>query len=234
MRALLEEQYGPRPWEWDGPAVDVLVGAILSQNTSNANSSAGHERLARRFATWDAVADADARQVEHCIQVSGLSRLKAPRIQGILRSIRAERGVIDLEHLRDRPPREAYDALVRFPGVGPKTAYCVLLFSFGMPVFPVDTHIHRIAIRLGILPDSASADEAHGVLVDLIPPEHRYAMHLLLIAHGRAVCVARNPRCERCCLLRLCPTGQGRLDGSAEAGGSPPRRRQRASRGAKP
>ena len=204
----LERAYGVRKWRSFGKAVDLLVETILSQNTNDANSSAGYRRLRRRFRTWNRVADAPVCEVEECIRVSGLSRIKAPRIQRILQEIRASRGKIDLEFLKSATPRQAYDYLTGFNGVGPKTAQCVLLFAFGMPVFPVDTHIFRIARRLGLLPRRATAANAHEVLTPLIAPEDRYAMHILLIAHGRRTCRARGPLCEWCCLLDLCPHGR--------------------------
>ncbi len=191
--------------------MDTLIGTILSQNTSDANSSAGFRRLKGRFGTWDAVADAPAAAIERAIRVSGLSRRKAPRIRRILRDIRAERGRISLAFLSRRPSEEAYAYLVRFAGVGPKTALCVLLFGFGMPVFPVDTHIYRIATRLELLDASTPPERAHEVLTSMIAPGDRYALHVLLIAHGRQTCRARSPRCRECCLLALCPYGRRRV-----------------------
>lgn len=192
------------------------MGTILSQNTSNANSSAGLRALRRRLPTWNSVADARVSTVEKCIRVSGLSRVKAPRIRAILRQIRADRGRISLAFLRAQDDREAYDYLLGFDGVGPKTALCVLMFAFGKPVFPVDTHVHRIARRLGLLGDGVPADRAHETLTPPIAPDDRYAMHVLLIAHGRATCRAQNPRCKECCLLKLCPHGRSQERGSGD------------------
>ena len=207
VRRRLVTQYGPRPWQSSGPAVDMLVGTILSQSTNGANSTLGYRRLREALPTWDQVADAPVRRIERCIRPAGLFRQKAPRIRAILRGIRADRGRIDLQFLAEHKPDAACAYLLAFDGVGPKTAYCVLMFAFGMPVFPVDTHIHRIAIRLGVLADRSTAAEAHDVLASLIHPRSRHAMLLLLIAHGRAVCRARRPRCEDCRLLELCPHG---------------------------
>lgn len=205
---LLKRAYGERPWQCWGRGVPVLVETILSQNTSAANSTAGYRQLWRAFRSWKKVADAPVEQVERAIRVSGLSRIKAPRIQSILRQLREAHGRIDLEFLKDREPQEAYAYLTQFTGVGPKTANCVLLFSFNMPVFPVDTHIHRIAIRLGVIPADSSADDAHRLLLPMIPPEDRYAMHVLLIEHGRRTCRAQNPRCGECCLRGSCPAAK--------------------------
>jgi endonuclease-3 len=206
----LVRAYGPRPLRTWGRAVPVLVETILSQNTSNRNSQAGYRILRRTFKTWNAVADAPVEAVERAIRISGLSNIKAPRIQSILRQIRDAHGRIELEFLRDKPPADAMAYLRAFKGVGPKTANCVLLFSFGMPLFPVDTHIHRLAIRLGLIPPKATLEQAHDHLAEAIAPAERYPLHILLIEHGRKICKPRNPRCDQCVLLKLCPTGQVR------------------------
>jgi endonuclease-3 len=205
--SLLRRSYGGRPWRQWGRGVDLLVETILSQNTSDANSAAGYRRLRRRFRSWNQVADAPAEEVEKCIRISGLSRIKAPRIGRVLRRVREDRGRIELEFLKEYGPAAAYEYLMRFDGVGPKTANCVLLFAFGMPVFPVDRHIHRIALRMELVPAGTSVEEAHDLLGPLIAPRERYEMHVLMIKHGRERCRARNPQCGRCALLELCPYG---------------------------
>lgn len=207
---LLRQAYGPRPWKCWGDAVSVLVDTILSQNTTAANSNAGYRRLRRRFRSWNQVANAPVEQVEQCIRISGLSRIKAPRIQAILRQIKADRGRMDLQFLADLDDETAYDYLRRFPGVGPKTACCTLLFAFGKAAFPVDTHIHRIARRLGLVPAAATAEQAHDLLKPMIPPKDRYEMHVLLIEHGRTTCKAINPKCSECVLLKTCDSGRQR------------------------
>ncbi len=207
---LLRHAYGARPWKCWGDGVSVLVDTILSQNTSAANSNAGYRQLRRRFRSWNQVADAPVEEVERHIRVSGLSNLKAPRIQAILRQLRSDRGQIDLQHLAKMDDEQALDYLLHFPGVGPKTAHCVLLFAFGKSVFPVDTHIHRIARRLGLINAKTTADQAHDRLKPIIAPEDRYEMHVLLIEHGRKTCRAINPKCDQCVLRRMCPWGQTR------------------------
>lgn len=206
----LRRAYGEKPFRRWGNGIDVLVETILSQNTSDANSSAAYRRLRRRFPTWQSVADAPVEQLEQAIRVAGLSRLKAPRIQTILRQLHADRGRITLEFLRRMPPPAAEACLRRFHGIGPKTVCCVLLFAFGMPLFPVDTHIHRIARRLRWIAPRLNAEAAHRLLQPLIAPEDRYEMHVLLIRHGRQTCKALSPRCSRCPLLDLCPYGRRR------------------------
>jgi len=217
-RALdrLADAYGRPVRRRHGSGVDVLVATILSQNTTGANSTAGFARLKERFPRWSEAADASAATIERCIRSCGLSRQKAPRIRRTLRQLRGRRGRISLEFLRRRPTDEAYRYLLDFDGVGPKTALCVLLFALDLDVFPVDTHIERIAKRLGVLEASVSAERAHEALTPLIAPEDRYAMHLLLIAHGRRCCRARNPLCDECCLLAICPQGR-RVTGKGAA-----------------
>jgi endonuclease III len=202
---LLTQTYGPRPWKCWGRGVDVLVDTILSQNTSDANSTAGYRRLRRRFRSWNQVANAEPDQVEKCIRISGLSKLKAPRIQHILRQLKSDHGKIDLKFVNEMNEQQAYAYLTSFKGVGPKTAACTLLFAFGKAMFPVDTHIHRLAKRLDLISQNATAEQAQEILTPLIAREQRYAMHVLLIEHGRKTCRAVSPKCEQCVLLKLCP-----------------------------
>jgi endonuclease-3 len=206
----LRRAYGPRPARCWGDGVSVLVDTILSQNTSASNSDAGFRQLRRRFRSWNQVADAPVAEVERHIRVSGLSNQKAPRIQSILRTIRDQRGKINLQFLQEMPDEEAYAYLRSFPGVGPKTAACTLLFAFNKALFPVDTHIHRIARRLGWVGPRATAEQTHDLLTPRIAPKDRYEMHVLLIEHGRKTCRAINPRCEECVLLAMCPYGRTR------------------------
>jgi endonuclease-3 len=205
---LLRQRYGPRPAKTWGDGVSVLVDTILSQNTSNTNSDAGYRQLRRRFRSWSQVANAPVEEVERHIRVSGLSNQKAPRIQSILRQLKQRHGKINLQFLAGLDDDTAYDYLIQFKGVGPKTANCTLLFAFGKQLFPVDTHIHRIARRLALIPPKASAEQAHDLLKPLIAPAHRYETHVLLIEHGRRTCKAKNPQCDDCVLLKMCPAGQ--------------------------
>ena len=210
--AALRRAYGPRPPQCWGDGVSVLVDTILSQNTNAANSDAGFRQLRRRFRSWNQVADAPVEEVEVHIRVSGLSNQKAPRIQSILRTIRDQRGRINLQFLHEMPDEDAYAYLRSFPGVGPKTAACTLLFAFNKALFPVDTHIHRIARRLGLVGPKATAEQTHDLLTPRIEPKDRYEMHVLLIEHGRKTCKAINPRCGECVLLKMCPYGRQRTD----------------------
>ena len=208
---VLKRCYGPRRRPGRQDPVAVLVETILSQNTSAVNSPAGFESLRRELPTWDAVADAPAGRIERCIRVSGLARTKAPRIRAILREIRRRRGRIELDYLDGLTDDEVFAELTAFKGVGPKTALCTMIFAMGRAVFPVDTHIFRIARRLGVLPESVPFARAHERLAPLIAPKDRYAAHVLLIAHGRAVCKAGRPRCDQCRILAMCRHGRKRM-----------------------
>jgi len=200
---LLLSEYGDRPWQPDDP-VETLVSAILSQNTNDVNRDRAYERMRERFPTWEAVRDAPMKELIGAISPAGLGPTKAPRIQEALRRIAAERGQISLDFLADLPLEEARAWLTSIPGVGPKTAAIVLLFALGRPVFPVDTHIHRLSRRLGLIPERATREQAHELLEALAPPEIYYPFHINLIAHGRAVCHAQRPECMRCILQEHC------------------------------
>jgi endonuclease-3 len=184
--------------------VDELVSTILSQNTSDLNRDRAFEALIARFPTWEAVRDARPQALIRAIRPAGLANQKGPRIQQALRSITAARGRLELDFLRQLDPEAAREWLLKLKGVGPKTAAIVLQFSLGMPAFPVDTHIHRVSGRLGLRPEKASPEQTHEILARLLPPQSYYAAHLNLIRHGREVCKARRPLCERCSLTDLC------------------------------
>jgi endonuclease-3 len=213
-RRLLEAYGSPR-WRRPLPPVAELVSTILSQNTNDLNRDRAFTALRAAFPSWEAVRDAPASAVIRAIRPAGLANQKGPRIQGVLRAISQERGRLDLRFLRRLPPDQAAAWLMRFKGVGRKTASIVLLFSLGLPAFPVDTHIHRLSGRLGLRPLRASLDQTHDLLARTFPPETYYAAHLNLIRHGRQVCHARRPDCPACVLRRLCPTGGRNLAGQS-------------------
>lgn len=200
---LLLEAYGDHPWHPRDP-VATLVNTILSQNTNDVNRDVAFERLRERFPAWEAVRDAAEADVTDAIRPAGLGPTKAPRIQGALRAITEREGEITLDFLRDMSTEDARRWLTDLPGVGPKTAAIVLLFALGKPAFPVDTHVHRVSRRLGLIPQKTSREKAHRLLETLVPPEIYYPFHLNLIEHGRAICHARNPACERCLLQDRC------------------------------
>lgn len=204
VHELLLAHYGQPTWRNPLPALDELVSTILSQNTNDLNRDRAFELLRAKFPTWEAVREAETDAVIDAIRPAGLANQKGPRIQQVLRAITAERGELNLQFLKTLPVDEARAWLTRFKGVGPKTAAIVLLFSLDMPAFPVDTHVHRVTGRLGLRPEPMSADDAHAHFEGLLPPDTYYAAHLNLIRHGREVCHARNPECERCPLRRGC------------------------------
>ncbi len=204
VKAALSEMYGTPIWREDTPPMDELISCILSQNTSDTNRDRGFDALKQRYPTWQAVIDAPLEELIDTIRSAGLSRQKAPRIQAILEYILAERGEFNIDFLNDMPLDEARDWLTALNGIGPKTAAIVLCFSFQRPAFPVDTHVHRVGQRIGFLPEGITADNAHPVMEALVPPEDHYAFHINLIQHGREICRARNPLCERCPVTPFC------------------------------
>ncbi len=183
--------------------VSELVSTIISQNTSDVNRDRAFARLRARFPTWEAVRDGDVREVREAIRPAGLSEVKAPRIQDALRRVTAKAGGLSLGFLGDMSVDEAKAWLTSIRGVGPKTAAIVLLFSFGRPAFPVDTHIHRVTKRLELIGPRVSREQAHPILEALIPPRLYYPVHINLIRHGREIC-RPTPRCEVCPLRDLC------------------------------
>lgn len=203
---LLEQEYGSREWQADREPIDVLIGTILSQNTSDANSGRAFASLKASFNSWEAVASAPAEHIARVIKSGGLFQIKAARIKQVLEQIENEQGRISLDSLKSMSTAEAEDYLMRLPGVGHKTASCVLLFSLGKPSLPVDTHVFRVAKRLGLIDFKTSIDKAHSLLQEQIPPSKVYQFHIYMIEHGRRICRARQPRCNRCILKGTCPS----------------------------
>jgi endonuclease-3 len=199
--------YGRPSWHSHGPAVDELIATVLSQHTSDVNAERAFASLRSRYPDWSEVAEAPTGSVADAIRCGGLADLKAPKIQRILRELRKTEDGYSLEWLTALPLRAARSWLTELPGVGPKTASCVLLFSLGLPAMPVDTHVHRVCRRLGLIGAAASAEAAQDELETLIGPvrDAAYALHLNLIRHGRETCRARNPGCHRCVLANHCP-----------------------------
>ena len=203
---LLEQEYGPCRWQSNRDPIDVLIGTILSQNTSDANSGRAFAALKASFHTWEAVASAPVEHIAGVIKSGGLSQIKAARIKQVLEQIAKEQGRISLDFLKSKSIVEAEDYLLRLPGVGHKTASCVLLFSLGKPSLPVDTHIFRVAKRLGLIDSQTSVEKAHSLLQEQIPPSKVYQFHVHMIEHGRRICRARQPRCQMCILRDICPS----------------------------
>ncbi len=219
---LLIQAYGEPEWKPDGDALGGLIGTILSQHTSDVNSERAYAQLVAAFPSWEAVRDAPVEQVAEVIRVGGLANLKAQRIQEVLRVLtnRLNGAPLSLHFLADLPLAEARDYLRSLPGVGPKTAACVLLFSLGRPAFPVDTHVERTSKRLGLIGAKVSADQAHAAFERIVPADWAYPLHVNLIRHGRRICHAQRPDCAHCPLRLECAYYQA-LQG--EAAGRAPR-----------
>lgn len=202
--ALLEQAYGRPEMRAGSDPLDQLILTVLSQNTTDRNCRRAYDALRSRFPTWDAVLWAETAEIAGAIHCGGLAQTKAARIQCILRSIREQHGRIGLDFLADMPSEAVSAYLAGLPGVGPKTAACVLLFALRRPVLPVDTHVWRVAKRLGLIGATTSAERAHSALQALVAGKHVYSFHLNMIAHGRRVCRAALPRCEVCVLRDEC------------------------------
>ena len=186
--------------------LDELVLTVLSQHTSDLNADRAFASLRAAYPNWQAVVDARPGDVADVIRSGGLANTKAPRIQAILREVAEREGSFILDRLRDMPDAEARDYLTSLPGIGPKTAAVVLSFALGRDAMPVDTHVHRVTRRLGIVPDKVSAERADRILHDLVPDGLRTPLHVAFIRLGREICKAPIPRCAQCPLKDLCPT----------------------------
>ncbi len=206
----LEAAYGKRAWQPAYAPLDELILTILSQHTSDINSARAFHELRQRFPTWEAVRRASVADIADAIRSGGLAAQKAPRIQAVLDRILSngtEAGWT--QALNTLPLAEAKARLMALPGVGPKTAACVLLFACGRPALPVDTHVYRVSKRLGLIEPGVTAEQAHDQIEGLLEPEDVYSFHLNMIAHGRRVCTARKPRCGLCPLRSRCEFAQG-------------------------
>jgi endonuclease-3 len=201
---LLRASQGPFVAKPRLPILDEVVATVLSQHTSDLNSERAFAQLKTAFPDWEQVLDAPAVQVADAIRCGGIAEAKSRRIQQILAAVRAREGRVDLGRLHDLDDAAVEEYLTSLPGVGPKTAACVLVFSMGRAAFPVDTHVHRIATRLGWISPKTTAAKAHQILGQAVPPDIRYDLHIALIAHGRTVCKAQRPRCGECVLRDQC------------------------------
>jgi endonuclease-3 len=198
--------------------LDTLIATLLSQNTNDHNSYRAWLSLRKKFRSWEKVASAPRREIAKSIEIGGLKNQKAQRIQTILRSVHRERGKYDLDFLRGKTDEEIMSYLMSMKGVGTKTAACVLVFSLGRDVFPVDTHIHRICNRLGLV-RTKSADETFDTMKDLVPQGHAYAFHVNLIRLGRETCKAGKPLCGECLLFEHCKFPEKERFAAINAGG---------------
>ncbi len=202
--ARLAEMYGTPVWQPRRDGTSELVLTILSQHTSDLNAERAFDALRRRFPTWSAVQEADPAEVAEAIRGGGLAEQKTPRIQGALRHIKAARGDHDLDFLAALPPLEARAWLTGIVGIGPKTASVVLLFCYGLPLMPIDTHVERVSRRVGLISPDVDVVAAHDHLLRDIPPDRVLEAHVNLITHGRQTCHARRPACDRCLIATRC------------------------------
>ncbi len=203
IRDRLRSAYGIPRMRPHGRGVDELILTVLSQSTNDRNRDVAYLRLRRALRSWEQVRDADIAAVEEAIRPGGISRVKSVRIQGILRALPDP---VTLDFLRELSVEEAQARLCALPGVGRKTAACVLLFAYGLRDVPVDTHVSRVATRLGLLRPGAPFEELHDAMLVLTPKGQELELHVNLLRHGRRTCHARRPACAECVLRRSCPS----------------------------
>jgi endonuclease-3 len=204
VHKALSRAYGPLPHIGQGNPLGQLVETILSQNTSDKNSHRAYLNLRRKFPTWPAVAEAPESAITAQIRQGGLANIKAPRIRNVLRMIRAREGRLSLARLSRMDDAEATSYLTSLPGVGIKTANCVLLFSLHRPVMPVDTHVDRVTRRLGWIDKRMPIEKAGNHIQQFVPPKLMLEVHVYLVWHGRRTCKAGRPRCSECVIRRHC------------------------------
>jgi endonuclease III len=187
------------------PPLDNLMLTLLSQNTNDRNRDVAYQRLRQRFPTWEAVLAAPVEQVADAIRPAGLANQKSQRMQAILRWIQTTYGALNLDCLCDMDPQDAMQTFCQLKGIGVKTMAVVLTFSCGKDIFPVDTHVHRLCKRIGLVPpDTPSAEKTFALMQPLVPAGKAFSFHINLITHGRTICLARKPACDRCSLREMC------------------------------
>ncbi|MGZ6697353.1 MAG: endonuclease III domain-containing protein [Solirubrobacteraceae bacterium] len=207
IRERLRAMYGIPVMAPHGDPLGELVLTVLSQSTNDRNRDVAFLRLRERFGSWEAVRDAPNEEVEEAIRPGGISKVKSGRIQQQLRAIGDD---LDLSWMRDAPVAESQAYLCSLPGVGRKTAACVLLFSYGLRDVPVDTHVSRVGMRLRLLEPGAPFERLHDQMLAITPPGAELELHVNLLRHGRRTCFARRPACDACALARMCPSREVR------------------------
>ncbi len=206
IRSALLPLYGPVEWRPRYEPLDELIFTVLTQHTSDSNAERAFNELRKRMPEWRQVANADATDIADAIRTGGLANVKAQRIKDILLQIHKLQNNLTLDGLEKRSMQEVREWLMQLPGVGIKTASVVVAFSMGMPAVPVDTHIHRVSRRLGLIGSTTTAEDAHPILEDIVEEDLRFEFHVLLITHGRQICKARRPICGNCPLMNVCPS----------------------------
>ncbi len=202
----LQATYGRHPLVPRREPMHELISTILSHRTTQHNEQVAYDHMWARFGSWEAIRDAPVHDLIESLSPATFPEVKAPYIQGALRQIFAERGEASIDFLRDLPVKEGLAWLIALPGVGIKTASLVLLFCFGKPALPVDTHVHRVSQRIGLIGPKASPTAAHTLLLALFPPDPYvlFNFHVNALRHGQQICIWGNPRCERCPLTDVC------------------------------
>jgi len=201
----LRECYGPRRLVPHFDPTGEMILTILSQNTSDTNSRPAFKALKDSFSNWEELMNADTVKIEALINRGGLAHIKAERIKKALGIIKEKTGALTLSNIKEMTVEEGREWLTNLPGVGVKTANCVLLFALGKPAMPVDTHVYRVTSKLGLIPEKTAVTEAHKYLEAIVPDDNTYEFHVLVIEHGRHVCSARNPKCNICAFAAVCP-----------------------------
>ncbi len=209
MVRALDRRFGGEAWDRSRTRpdpLDDLVRTILSQNTTDENRDRGFEQLRAALPTWDDVLKARVERIMNLIRPAGLINTKGPAIRNFLKWLKKERGTLDLSYLKSMTPDEGISVLTQHKGVGLKTAYIVLSFACDMDLCAVDTHVHRILKRMGVIDPTCSRDKAHEVLRPMIPRGKARSFHANLIDLGKNICTARGPDCPNCPFKRACPT----------------------------
>jgi len=208
LTRILEETQGEPRWKGESDPLNALVRTLLSQSTNDNNRDFAYGRLRQRFPTWHEVMEAPQEAVADAIRPAGLGNQKSERLIAMLRWIDAEFGRLHLDFLHEMPTEEAFALFTKVKGIGVKTMAVVMMFACGRDVFPVDTHVHRIARRLGLVPEKADAVKTYRLMAPMVPPGKSYSLHMNLLEFGRTICTARKPKCLECPLYDLCRWGE--------------------------
>jgi endonuclease III len=202
----LLKTYGEHPLVPRREPMHELISTILSHRTTQKNEDIAYNNMWKRFGSWDAIRSAPLDALTEAIEPSNFPEVKAPYIKGVLDRIYTARGEYSIDFLRDLSAEEGLDWLMSLPGVGIKTASLVLLFCFSKPIMPVDTHVHRVSQRLGLIGPKVTPNAAHTVLLGLLPhePHILFNFHIDMLRHGQKVCIWGTPRCDKCPLTDLC------------------------------
>ncbi|GCF11506.1 endonuclease III domain-containing protein [Dictyobacter arantiisoli] len=210
---ILIDTYGELHNDPDFDPLGGLIGTILSQHTSDINSGRAYRQLVDTYPTWEEVRDAPTYKVADAIRSGGLANIKSIRIQDVLHTLMEKQqeqggdkslGDYLSDELDKLSSEDGWKYLQQLPGVGPKTAACVMLFNLGRNIMPIDTHVWRTSKRLGLIGPSVNANQAHTVFAKIAPPAWVYMLHVGLIRHGRQICHAQKPKCNQCPLYREC------------------------------